>query len=210
MQLLLRPEEAACNGVHAQCLKKIRAHIQRFDPFGLSLARQIDAAFVIPEDDDLLEDIHPIPPPPGAFLRVWILPVNTRPGDKDQLRRIAIGQRTNQHAIDDRKDRRVSADPQRQRQHSHGQKTGLLQQQSRAEADVLPKLIDQAKTAEVSIRLLHLLHSAEAAPRRPPRFLFAHPLANVLRRFHLQVKAHLGVHLAFDLPAPQARAKAMK
>src|SRR5262249_24048130 len=92
MPLLLRAEEASRDGPHAQGLKKIRAHVQRFDPLGLSRAPQIDAAFVSPEDGNLLEALHPIPPSPSALIRVRILPLNTWPVDPDQLRRIAIGQ----------------------------------------------------------------------------------------------------------------------
>src|SRR5262245_17005776 len=93
MLLLLRPEESTCDGAHAQCLKKICAYIQRFDPFGLSPARQIDAASVSAEDGNLLEALHTVPPPPGALIRVRVLPLNTWPVDPDQLRRLAIGQR---------------------------------------------------------------------------------------------------------------------
>src|SRR5262249_52928048 len=82
--LLLRSEEAANDGTHAHGLKKIRAYITPVDPFSLSRARQIDAAFIKPEGGYLLEALKPIPPAPGILIRVGIRHINALP-DYDQL-----------------------------------------------------------------------------------------------------------------------------
>src|SRR5262249_24084291 len=106
------PEKRPTTGLTPMARKKIRAYVTSVHPSSAPRARQVDAAFVKPISGDLLEVFQPIPPLPGILLRVGIRHINARP-EHDQLRRIAIGQRTDQHAVDDSKDRSVRAYSQR-------------------------------------------------------------------------------------------------
>ncbi|MDP7340395.1 MAG: hypothetical protein QGI10_04785 [Vicinamibacterales bacterium] len=61
--------------------------------------------------------------------------------DGDQPVRLGERQRTEQHAVDETEDRRVGADPERQRQHDGRCEAGAPPQLPDAIAHVLPKLI---------------------------------------------------------------------
>src|SRR5262249_25862267 len=124
--------------------------------------------------------------------------------------RFGIRKRFQQRGVNDTEYRGVRADAQRQRERGRGRETGRFEQHPRPIPRVPPEFFKSPKPAEVPILLLHLLDSAEAAPSRESRFFLAHPPAKVLRRLHLQMKAHFGVHLMFDLPPPPDHAQMMK
>jgi hypothetical protein len=53
--------------------------------------------------------------------------------------RVFEGQRPQQHAVDDRKDRRVRADAQRERENGDRREAGLLEQHPKSVPNVLPE-----------------------------------------------------------------------
>src|SRR5262245_11022985 len=124
--------------------------------------------------------------------------------------RFGIWKRLQQSGVDDAEHRGVGADAQRQRERGRGGEAGSLEQHSRAIPQVLPEFFEASEPRDVTISFSSLFDSAETQQRRAPRLFLAHPSAEVLRRFHLQMELQFAIQRAFDIPAAQARAQAMK
>ncbi len=62
--------------------------------------------------------------------------------EKDDARRIAIRQRTQQHAVEQREHRAVDADAQRQRQHDQQRESGPAERVAAGEGDVAEQQIE--------------------------------------------------------------------
>ena len=81
----------------------------------------------------------------------------------DQLVRLRIGQRLQQHAVDDAEDRAVGTDPQSQREQSGQGSSGALRQGAQPETDIFPKTA-QEKPPE-SVRTPGILSRSDRGRR---------------------------------------------
>src|SRR5262249_7487759 len=82
--------------------------------------------------------------------------------NKKEFLRPLDGQCFYQNCVDQTEDRRVRADAEREGDHCHQSETGLLQQHSRAVAQVLPWLFKPLHAARIPASLLCLLQPAES------------------------------------------------
>src|SRR5204863_10162168 len=109
-------------------------------------------------------------------------------------------------------DRRVRVRAQRARQHRDGGKAAAPTEHAQRIARVLAKLLEPAATAGVARIVLVPGDAAESPPRRAPCVLVTQ--SGQLRGFHLEMEAHLLLHLALDRRAvddePRAAAKSGK
>ena len=74
---------------------------------------------------------------------VGLVDAADRVDDPDERVGIGIGQRFDEHAVDDAEDRRGGADAERERQDGRGGEAGLLPQHARRVAKVLPEIGEQ-------------------------------------------------------------------
>src|SRR5262249_38537184 len=113
--------------------------------------------------------------------------------------RLPVWQRTQQQRIDDAENRGVRANAQRQRQDRNRREAEILQQHSRAVAQVLPDVFNPPHTTGVTAPLLRLFHSAESLESRIPRLFRAHSQADILLNLLIQVAPQFIVQFTLDL-----------
>ena len=129
-------EEAAPQGIDAQRLEQLSRHHAAGQPLGLARARQVVALAAV--DADVLEDL--VLRPPVLVVRVsdgHLINLRARLPQVDEPLGFGVGQRLEQHRIDDAEDGRRRADAERQRQHRDEGEAGVPEQHARAVAQVL-------------------------------------------------------------------------
>ena len=84
---------------------------------------------------------------------------------------VLVGQRPQQHAIDDAENRRVGADPERHRDDDHERETGIAAQAANAVTDVLGGDFDEARQPLVAHVVFDALDPAEQPQRLAPGVL---------------------------------------
>ena len=119
----------------------------------------------------------------------------------DELFRILVGKRTEQHSIDHAEYRRVCADAEGEGEDGDGGEAGGLAQHAEAEANVLQELLEPNETPHLACLFFDAGHIAKFAQRRITCFFLRRPLRLALLGLLLQMKLKLLLQLLF-FPAP--------
>ena len=124
--------------------------------------------------------------------------------EHDQLAAVAVGQRSQQHAVDDAEDGGVGADAQRHGEDDDQREAGAAAQVAQAVANVLRGRFEEPATAsDRGRRLLPPATVAEQAKRFTACRLVRHPARDVLLDQHVEVVLQLRVELPFETPAAE-------
>ena len=135
--------------------------------------------------------------------------------DGHQRLRARVGQRPQQHGVDDAEDGAVGADAERQRQHRRQRVTLVRAQRAQGEADVLRDVVHDVGAMAILdqslARLTQLGLDGAPVPERvlgrAPRVGGCHPLVDVLVRAHLDVERQLAIDIAAGAARAEAQAK---
>src|SRR5260370_42412598 len=92
----------------------------------------------------------------------------------DELLRILVGKRTEQHPIDHTEYRGVCADAKGKSKDGDGGEAGIFAEHAGGEADVLPQRFQQWKTAPVAVVFFGLLDATELDDRVAAGFFWTH------------------------------------
>ncbi len=123
-----------------------------------------------------------------------------RHGQLHQSLRIADGERTQEHGIDQAEDGRVRADAEGQRQHRGYRECGASAHAAQRVAKVLRHAAGPSEGAPFAILFLGLLHATEAAQRGAPCLAGAHAGALIVFGLHFDMKAKFIVELTIETP----------
>ncbi len=124
--------------------------------------------------------------------------VSTPVPDAHQLVLILEGKRFQEHAIDDAENGRRRADPEREREDSHGREPGSLAEHARANPHIPTELLEEAYSAGIAGFLAQRVDRTKLDPRATPRLGLVETLAAKLCDKPFQVLAHLFVQLAVE------------
>ena len=114
---------------------------------------------------------------------------------------IGVGQRTEQHAVDDAEDRRCGADAETERQdRNNGEGLGP-EKQAHAVTHIAKKVFEERRPVLVPRAFLEILDATEPDKRLPSRFVRGHSGAPVLLGLLIDVKADLLVESTLALPS---------
>ena len=158
-------ERAAEDRLDAEDAEEVRRDHAGVDAIGLAALQQVEIHLV--EFDQRLEL--------GRLVAVGevFLDRHAGVGAADERRRLAdqhqpiavgVGQRLQEHAVDDAEDRGVRADPEPERQDREQREAAVLEQRAHAEAQVVQQLVDHWMMSLVS-RLDRSKHHTTAQPR---------------------------------------------
>ena len=117
----------------------------------------------------------------------------------DQLVAALVGQRLEEHAVDDAEDRGVGADAERHRQDDDEREAWRLEERACPVAHVLHERLGGAHEPRVADVIFHTADVAERGDRRAARLIARHAGADVLVGLHVEVEAHFGVERALEL-----------
>ena len=157
-----RSEHAAAHGRHAQHLEEAPAHVGAVHECALPSARQIESL---------------VGPREGAVEQIVLTSLDLRPDrvgprsieEQRQTARVAHRQRAQDETVEDREQRGIGADAQRQSRDRDEREDRVLAQATNRDSDVLPQLIDGARDPHVAHVLdgkRHVPHGPSACPRR--------------------------------------------
>src|SRR5713226_3782735 len=113
----------------------------------------------------------------------------------DELLRILVGKRAEQHSIDHTEYRRVCADAESEGEDSDSREARGLAQHAEAEANVLQELLEPNETPHLACLFLHARDVAEFTKRGIPRFLRRHTPRDVVLGLSLDVIANVPVEV---------------
>ena len=122
--------------------------------------------------------------------------------EDDQLLRMLHRQRAQNDAVEKGKQRRVRADPKRDREDYHRAKQRSFPHQARTKADVLQKFLNPAHAARVATFFLPLFDSAEFQQGHTSRRLDGQPVCNAFLRSSFDVIAQFFVKFLFNVAPP--------
>src|SRR5580700_1643674 len=97
----------------------------------------------------------------------------------DELLRLRIGKRIEQHPIYDREERRVRANAERQRHDCYGSESRMLPQHAKAIAHIAPESLQPESAPLLAAAFFHTLDGAQLQHSAPSRFWRAHPSGDV-------------------------------
>jgi hypothetical protein len=97
-----------------------------------------------------------------------------------------------------RKDRRVSAHPNREREHRNKSEPRPLAQHADGKSDILQQAIEHRQAPLVAVAFLGLLNAAEFAPCGMARFFPSHAPSKIFFREHGQMRLNFGIEIAFE------------
>ena len=86
----------------------------------------------------------------------------------DQLIRILVRQRTQQHGVHDAEDRRVRADPEREGKHDDAGEAWRATQCARRVLQIAAKIVEPDERARIALQLLPAQLAAKIAPQSTP------------------------------------------
>jgi len=112
---------------------------------------------------------------------------------------VAIRQRVQQNAVDDAEDRGVRSDAEREREHGHDGKAGILAQHSCAISNVLPQRFQHRKASLISVSFLCGLNSSQFDHRLAARLFRRHAHAKII--FDVKLKMALDLLIKFPVLA---------
>ena len=132
------------------------------------------------------------------------------PLHRDQRGRVRDRQRAEQDRVHEAVDRRVGADPQRERERGQRREQAVLDHRPQAVAYVLRQLFEQDPGPQRARVLLQQRDITQVAARRPPSLVVGQPVGEAficfLRQMELQLLAEI-VFLAPPLQPPRELAK---
>ena len=137
-----RHERTAENRLDAEHVEKVRRHDTGVDAIGLAALQEIEIHLMefhqavevrrlIPVGKELLDRHADV----GAAER------RRRLTDEDQPIAVSVGQRLEQHAVNDAEDRRIRANPEAQREDGQQREAGTLPQRAHRVSQVVLQLI---------------------------------------------------------------------
>src|SRR5690348_977428 len=138
-----------------------------------------------------------VEPRPASPMRRVALP------DHREAFWILLGQRLEQHCVQNTEQCRVRADSQHQRERGHRSESRRLAQHPHAITHVLLQRIDERNPTPRAITFLSLLHSSQLNQRLPPRFAGQHSVPQVIFDVHSQMRIQLRGQLAVALLTPK-------
>ena len=201
---LVGRERAAQHRSDAQGREEARHHELGDELLRRPLARQVDAvvvearhrrerrvAFLPPQVVERGDDVR------AAGTLGALLP------DGDEAPGLVEGEALEEHGVDDREDRGVRADAQRERRDRHGGKTGILREGTAREAQVLPGRLEEGEPPAVADGFLRHLDAPELPDRVAARLFGRHPRADGIVDVHLEVGLELLGHLALLTRPPE-------
>ncbi len=202
-----RHERAADHRLDAEQIEEVRRHHAGVDAIGLAAVDQIEVHLVVLDQAvedvggalavvEVLGDGHAGVAPPGQRRRLL---------DHHQPVAVLIGQRLQQHAVDDAEDGGVGADAEAERQHRQQRVAGMAQQRPRAVLQIRQQRFEPADAARIARFFLVLFHWSETPERLQPRVIRAHAKPDVLLGFHLDVKPHFRVETAVEFTVTDER-----
>ena len=128
----------------------------------------------------------------------------------EQLLRMVVRQRLQQHGIDDAEDGSVRADAESEGEHGDGGEAGILAQHAQSEARVLHEGLDRGQALQLAVGFLELREPSEPqrAPRAwlPPAPCRAARLSSVsMSRWALELLIEVSIDAARRQPRASAR-----
>ena len=105
-----------------------------------------------------------------------------------------VGQRAQQHGVDDAEDRGIGADAERQGQQDDGGVGRVLSQVAERESDVLRHHVDRAHAPRLATVVLDQGDAAEVLTGRVARRVGRHPAGDERLGLELEMVAEFGVH----------------
>ena len=127
----------------------------------------------------------------------------TGPVDVHEAIGLGIGQRPEHQRVDQREDRRVRADAERQGEDGRGGVGRAAAERPQGVGEVAAEQIEGRKSPLVAVLFLHLIDAAEAPARREPRGRRIHAVSDEALRLHLEVEPHLLVQDAIEPVLPK-------
>src|SRR6185295_8608719 len=121
--------------------------------------------------------------------------------DRDEPSGILVGQRPQQHAVDDAEDRAGRADAECEGDHGRGRDAGVASQHTRGVAEIAEEVLDATGATRVARLFLDELEAAEIAQRREPGCGRRLTSVDPFRDLALDVIAQLVVHRLLDRAA---------
>src|SRR5690606_17912173 len=113
-----------------------------------------------------------------------------------------------QRAIDDTEDRSRRSDSEREREHGDGRKARRPAQQAQRLARILDHVLDPAHAIDIPRILVNTIAAAERDQCATTSLVIRETLrAHQLLCFHLDVEAHLFVHLTFHVATTEEGAQ---
>ena len=200
--LLVGPKAAPERGLDAENAEEVPRHDARLHPLRLTRAEQREGHRVVLDQ-----------PVEALDLGAKVLDLEGRkaeirdagPGggllEEHQRLPVAIRQGTQQHGVHHGEHGAVGPDAEGEGEHHHRGEAGAAAQAAQAIAHVLHEVLQQTHAAGVAAGLFRSLHGTEVHPRLPAGLPGVEPEAPVLLGLHLEVEAHLVVHLAVALRA---------
>jgi hypothetical protein len=126
----------------------------------------------------------------------------------DELVGFWIGQRLQQHTIDEGEHHSRCANAERKGQQGYGSKPGPLAQGANRVAEILNEVFEPARTAGVAAFFLDLLEAAEGEAGAALGFVTRHAGCYLLRDFVSEMRAELIVEFGFDDVSSEQSAEA--
>src|SRR5215472_11925212 len=93
-----------------------------------------------------------------------------RPAKHDKLRWVAHGERTEDHRVDNGKDRRVGSDAERESENCNCREPRIAAELAQAVAEVLQEFFDESNASGIANLLFDLLNPAQLNQCLPPSF----------------------------------------
>ena len=116
--------------------------------------------------------------------------------DLHELFRVRDGKRPKHHGVDQRKDRRVRPDAQRERQHCDERERGAVAQHANRVARVVDHRVEPGKNVGVACFLLLRAVVAESSPRFALRLLAVHAGGDEIIGSFSEMKCELAIDVA--------------
>ena len=196
-------EGAAVQRLHAQHVEVVRRHHASREPFGFLAPEQVEEHVV--EFDDAVQRARL--PVVIHLLRREADVVGDRVSlavvQDDELVAVLVGQRPQQHAVDDAEDRRVGADAERHRHDDDESEARIAAEAAQAVADVLRGDFDEPRQPVVAHVVLDAVNRAEDPLRLAPGGVGRHAFREVLLDQHVDVVAQLCIELTLETFAPE-------
>src|SRR5437870_13764756 len=136
--------------------------------------------------------------------------LRARFSDGNELARILVGSRMQEHCINDAKDGRGGPNPERERDRSYRREAGIFCQHAQAVTKVLNKVFDVVHSAHVSTLLFGLFDATQLPQGCVAGFLPSQPFCGLLLNQVFQVEAKFLGQLLLDAALAEERPEAKR
>ena len=195
--IVLRRQQPAGRGAHAERVEELAADPEALGETRLAAVGEVEG--LPAPDEEAVEGVLPrleLAPDrlrhgrvPG--LEIAARAVHVGQPDFEQARRIGDRQGAKTHGVHDLEERRVRADPEREREDRDQREAGIAAEETQRVAHVLRGVLEPASAPDVARRFLDLREVAQLAARGGggvPRIL---PARDAVGRGHPQVRLEL-------------------